>query len=76
MQVGGYLRQLCCVWVTLLLIVLSTLYPAKVLLGFDPGYHTTLHLPFSRLYDVPESELLKHWNKTYKFIKEAKYVCY
>ena len=27
-----------------------------------------------RLYDVPDSELIKHWEKTYKFIKEAKYV--
>ena len=28
-----------------------------------------------RLYDVPDSELIKHWEKTYRFIKEAKYVC-
>ena len=27
-----------------------------------------------RLYDVPDSELIKHWGKTYRFIKEAKYV--
>ena len=25
-----------------------------------------------RVYDVPESELLKHWDDTYKFIKEVK----
>ncbi|CAI8027090.1 Protein phosphatase Slingshot homolog 2 [Geodia barretti] len=25
-----------------------------------------------RLYDVPDSELIKHWEKTYRFIKEAK----
>ena len=27
-----------------------------------------------RLYDIPDSDLIKHWEKTYKFIKEAKYV--
>ena len=27
-----------------------------------------------RLYDVPDSELIKHWGKTYRFIKEAKLV--
>ena len=25
-----------------------------------------------RVYDLPESELLKHWDDTYKFIKEVK----
>jgi len=25
-----------------------------------------------RLYDLPSSELMKHWDKTYNFIKEAK----
>ena len=25
-----------------------------------------------RLYDVPGSELMKHWDKTFRFIKEAK----
>ena len=27
---------------------------------------------FCRLYDMPSSELMKHWDKTYAFIKEAK----
>ena len=25
-----------------------------------------------RLYDLPNSELMKHWDKTYTFLKEAK----
>lgn len=25
-----------------------------------------------RLYDVPQSELMKYWENTYRFIKEAK----
>ena len=28
-----------------------------------------------RVFDVSNSDLLKHWDDTYKFIKEAKYVC-
>ena len=27
-----------------------------------------------RVFDVHNSDLLKHWDDTYKFIKEAKYV--
>ena len=25
-----------------------------------------------RLYDIPQSELMKYWENTYRFIKEAK----
>lgn len=27
---------------------------------------------FYRLYDLPNSELMKYWDKTYTFLKEAK----
>jgi hypothetical protein len=30
------------------------------------------HSPPCRLYDLPNSELMKHWDKTYTFLKEAK----
>ena len=29
-----------------------------------------------RVFDVSTSDLLKHWDDTYNFIKEAKYVVY
>ena len=40
------------------------------------GIPLCLMLPVNmcRLYDVPDSDLIKHWEKTYRFIKEAKYV--
>jgi hypothetical protein len=31
-----------------------------------------VYLFLYRLYDIPSSELMKHWDKTYAFIKEAK----
>ena len=34
--------------------------------------HYLLFIFNIRVYDVPESELLKHWDDTYKFIKEVK----
>ena len=37
--------------------------------NFFPG---TLEYLNIRLYDVETSDLLKHWDKTYKFIKRAK----
>lgn len=37
--------------------------------NFFPEYFEYMNI---RLYDVPQSELLKHWNNTYKFINKAK----
>ena len=36
--------------------------------NFYPGSFEYMNI---RLYDVPQSELLKHWDNTYKFIKRA-----
>ena len=36
-------------------------------------YSLCAYIPHTcRLYDVPDSELIKHWDKSYRFIKEAK----
>lgn len=35
-------------------------------------YVIIVYLFLYRLYDMPSSELMKHWDKTYTFIKEAK----
>ena len=39
--------------------------------NFYPGSFEYMNI---RLYDVPQSELLKHWDNTYKFIKRAEWV--
>lgn len=39
--------------------------------NFFPGNFEYFNV---RLYDLDSSELMKHWHKTYKFIKRAKYV--
>ena len=37
--------------------------------NFFPGMFEYKNI---RLYDVEQSDLLKHWEETYKFIKKAK----
>lgn len=47
-------------------------YILNVTREIDNFYPEVFMYKCIRLYDVPESELLKHWDDTYKFIKEAK----
>eukprot|EP00731_Ephydatia_muelleri_P035468 Em0126g11a len=55
------------------LLGMVTLSMLREIDNFYPEVFTYFNV---RLYDLPDSELMKHWDKTYQFIKTAKVVAY